>query len=348
MTLDQRAAAARSELLAATQVDVARGLAELHATRRRRDTGRRAWLALAAAALVGTSAWATLSDDRALEPAPAPGTVSNGALVGARDIGLRPVAWRVLEGPAVADLPDASISRDLLQFTPDGDHAMIVDHDDRILLLDVTDGSTRLLAAGCPDVCQPSLSPDGTRLAWAARSGLVVEQVDDGTQATVVRKDDTGWVGAPSWSPDGSRIAFLSEDGVRTVAPDGSDLRLVHPVPSSATVAVRPPAFSPDGTRLAVLEGVPRPRSEDGEYDWRVVVVDLDTGSARLVYDAGYCACLGLPTPSVAWSPDGSLLAVATSRGTVQGVHVIRPDGSDDRLVDTGVFLNVAWQPLVE
>jgi len=31
----------------------------------------------------------------------------------------------------------------------------------------------------------------------------------------------------PQWSPDGSRILFGGEDGLRTMAPDGSDIRAI-------------------------------------------------------------------------------------------------------------------------
>jgi Tol biopolymer transport system component len=51
---------------------------------------------------------------------------------------------------------------------------------------------------------------------------------------------------APDWSPDGTRIALGTRLGVVTIAPTGSDLRVVGPGAF--------PAWSPDGSALAASE----------------------------------------------------------------------------------------------
>lgn len=347
MTLDQRAEAAARELVAATGVDVGRGLAGLRSTRRRRDAGRRAGLVLAAAVLVGATAWVAASpDDDRPEPAPAPGQVSNGALVGL-DADGRTGGWRTLRGTAPAHLPDLFDNRAGLQFTSDGNHAVYVDTRGRALLLDLADGSSRFLATCPEEVCVPALSPDGTTLAWSGPPGLRLQEVGRDELDTVPLPEDIRGAGWPTWSPDGSSIAFLAADGVYVVRPDGSDLRLVQPLPGRTTVW-RPVSFSPDGSRVAFLEGVPRPGGVD-DLDWTVVTVSVDGSDEQRFFDAGACPCGGLPPPTLTWSPDGRYLAVAAGAGApAPGLHVMRPDGTGDRLVAPTYLVQVAWQPVVE
>jgi hypothetical protein len=66
-------------------------------------------------------------------------------------------------------------------------------------------------------------SPDGSTLAYTATdeaTGVSSTVVDDGVRQTF------GPAGAgPTWSPDGSRIAFQTTKGLRSMAPDGTDVQ---------------------------------------------------------------------------------------------------------------------------
>jgi Tol biopolymer transport system component len=47
------------------------------------------------------------------------------------------------------------------------------------------------------------------------------------------------------------------------------------------------------------------------------------------------------PSWNLSWSPDGSRLAIATSKG---GIHLVNVDGSGSTQI-TGVGTQPAWQP---
>src|SRR3954447_3090344 len=81
------------------------------------------------------------------------------------------------------------------------------------------------------------------------------------------------------------------------------------------------PALSPDGARVAYVtdrSGIPR-----------LEVAPLDGGTPIVVSGAGE------EVVSVAWSPDGGLLAYLVSPGgsICAELHVVRPDGSGHRVV---------------
>jgi Tol biopolymer transport system component len=130
------------------------------------------------------------------------------------------------------------------------------------------DGSARTPLVSVPGhaAVQPAWSPDGTRIAFA-------DAREDGggtIRLQAIDADGTGLVALtdppartsdqqPAWAPDGSRIAFVrvraTNAGIRsqvaTIAPDGSDLRVLH----EATEPTAPRFFtsvtwSPDGGRL--------------------------------------------------------------------------------------------------
>jgi Tol biopolymer transport system component len=86
----------------------------------------------------------------------------------------------------------------------------------------------------------PAFGPIGTRL-------FAIDP--DGSDHVLLLDCD---VARPQWSPDGSRLAFSigMEDGswqIATVAPDGSDLRVLTSGPGIHEI----PAWSPDGSWLA-------------------------------------------------------------------------------------------------
>jgi dipeptidyl aminopeptidase/acylaminoacyl peptidase len=135
------------------------------------------------------------------------------------------------------------------------------------------------------------------------------------------------------------RIAFDLDNDIYTVAPDGSDRRLLVKVSDGPLAGV---AWSPDGTRLAYwTEGV--------DTDWRLTVVHAD-GSDPIVVASGDASTAGISGFGVAWSLDSSQLAfnaygegqlpdrfmVTAADGTTGAVQVGDPD--------VGVR-DAAWSP---
>ena len=100
-----------------------------------------------------------------------------------------------------------------------------------------------------------SVSPDGRQVVYEAFGRLFVKDMAGGTPRLLTAQDSDFQL-FPAWSRDGSRIAFVSWNDqrlgeIRTIAPDGSDLRTVTDVPGH----YRRPQFSPDGSVIVFERG---------------------------------------------------------------------------------------------
>jgi Tol biopolymer transport system component len=117
----------------------------------------------------------------------------------------------------------------------------------------------------CPQL--PSLSPDGTKLAYFAYPqdqgpdgpGYEIYVVStDGSGEAIDVSNNPGEDWWPVWSPDGSRIAFVSSapgtgfspGSLHVVNADGTDQTTLTPAGG-----VWQPAWSPDGTRIVYAGG---------------------------------------------------------------------------------------------
>jgi hypothetical protein len=245
-------------------------------------------------------------------------------------------------------------------WAPDGESVVVtlLNGMEPVLVRIPLDGApARRLATGAA----PVWSPDGTRLACSIfdppLTGLCVLDAEQ----PVIPPLAIGPFAPSAWSPAGDWLAASGDERVVLVRGDGSMWRDLGPgerpvwsadgawlacsvvvdeqpwierieFPSGARRRLVPGAFpscAPDGVRLAYTDCA---SLEDGEPF--VAVVDVDGSDARRL-------CPGiLPR----WSPRGDriLLTRAASDGEpvqdrVGGLAVIRPDGSDERvLADEG------------
>jgi len=105
---------------------------------------------------------------------------------------------------------------------------------------------------------QPTISPDGKLLAYAAGSStkmrIFIRPADAAGGRTIPLSDDSTAVETqPRWSPDGTKILYLTRGGA-WIAPalGGSSQPLVPPGPSGI---VKSAIWSPDGSQIAFVRG---------------------------------------------------------------------------------------------
>ncbi len=194
-------------------------------------------------------------------------------------------------------------------------------------------------------VAAVSLSPDGSRVAWAVENNgpagrpyrqLYLATLPKGEAARVGGESDRA--GNALWSPDGTQFAFTGriggKSGLFVAKADGSDIRFVTELgDTNSPLTFEGASFdwSPDSKRLAFVSTVPGPETKDATGDPIVITrylykPDASEGNTRFndnkrrevfVIDVtGGTAKQLTQSPreyhSVDWSPDGrEILAVS-------------------------------------
>lgn len=277
---------------------------------------------------------------------------------------------QVTRGPGEALAPAWSPDGRRLAFT------RRLDGRDEIVVVTAEGGSPRRLAGPARIHGALAWSPDARSIAFAvtdargARTVRVVD-VDSGREQTL----DPGY--APAWSPDGRHLAFL--DGRRGhpevyVRPVGGGAPRRLPTPFTGVVpGVTGFAWSPDGRRIAYAS-----RSGPAQEEIQVLDVDGDAirwlatgygpvwspdgtllaftvsrvGSARVAVAPARGGAVRALTDQrrigvrPVWSPDGAYLAFITILDGDAAVHVARPDGADERRLDS-VHTDFSSGPLI-
>jgi hypothetical protein len=346
MKVDEYAERAAEELLMRTRPDATQRLGDLLRLRRRRLVERAVVaIAVVAVAAGGLAAWGA-RPDRTPDPSGQQHGVRNGALIG------RPLggAGVVVTGGDLPFVPDAARYTSI-SFTRDGRTLVYSDARGNAVALDETTGRTRQLYRCRSESCDARISPDGKRLVVERTQGAVVVRLDV-PSAEPVSLDGM----FASWSPDSHRLAMNTRQGVTIVDVDGGTPELAFPHPSGGPVS-----WSPDGREIAVIVmKVDRGRSEAlgaTVYQHQLVVVDTVDKTVRKLADVGACACFGVAPPSVAWSPDGRLIAFTRIKSgpprdpgsaVALGAWTIRPDGTALAPVDSVHVMNgqLSWRPI--
>ncbi len=175
----------------------------------------------------------------------------------------------------------------------------------------------------------PSLSPDGSEVAFCWKGNIYVKPV--GAEAVLRITNDPAVDSWPAWSPDGSQIAFVRNGQVLLVSPLGGRERSVSE--SAGRVA-----WTPDGSALLVLQKA----SALGTSVFRVTLATRE--KRRLTFPSDL-------TPGdldMAISPDGRTVAFCRVVQTLGcELFVIPASGGEARQLtnDRSMIYGMAWTP---
>lgn len=232
-----------------------------------------------------------------------------------------------------------------LTVTPDG-KAIIFELLGDLYSLPITGGEAQQITSGMAFDSQPSVSPDGKRIAFVSdRSGsenLWIANID-GSNPKQLSKDPQGDFESPSWTPDGDYILVSRKpDNVAT-----HEVWMYH-VHGGTGVQVTKAAAKPDTPRQQQQRALGVVASPDGKYFyyarragmfsynvtfplWQIVRRDRTTGDEDVITNAPGSAF----RPVI--SPDGKTLLFGTRQDAQTGLRARNLETGEERWLKYGV-----------
>jgi dipeptidyl aminopeptidase/acylaminoacyl peptidase len=162
----------------------------------------------------------------------------------------------------------------------------------------------------CDSPREPRLSPDGRRVAYTAEAGgarqVFILDLRSGTTRQLTASEKA--VSDPQWAPDGAHLAYVRDDAIWVIGANGSRPTVVTEHPAGS----RAPRWAPDGRRIAFVS---RRRGWSQVWIQDANLPHRGRPPARPVApEARAITPVGVDVDAIAWSPDGSRLAITAQR----------------------------------
>lgn len=207
----------------------------------------------------------------------------------------------------------------------------------RLAIMDQDGENHQFISSGSTRVLTPRFSPDRTKIAY------VDFGANDKTPTLHIHNLETGKSEAlgsvngqrmsPRFSPKGDHIILsVANKGATSLHKmDLATKKFDKLTSSTATIDVSP-CYSPDGSQIVYV-------SDRGGRP-QLYVRDTSGGNeTRISYSPGLY-------DNPIWSPRGDLIAFTRQNGGTFYIGVMRPDGSGERMVDSGYLLEgPTWSP---
>jgi Tol biopolymer transport system component len=222
-------------------------------------------------------------------------------------------------------------------WSPTGAELATIDGGSTLSTIDPVTGATHTVGTIPDDAGSVTWSPDGTRFVFGARGGALYS-IDAGSGAIslLVRLpgEHLDSVDRIVWSPDGAHIAVMND-----LQPGGGRLYVMNADGSNVRVLVddydpADLAWSPDGTRLAYADWL------EPDLKVRISIARMDDPASaqigslavsRCAFVTESVPCIGhRPDSGLAWSPDGSRIAVRINGDGSVAVSAIDANGAGD------------------
>ena len=203
-------------------------------------------------------------------------------------------------GPAASPVPAASARRRPVA-RASGSASASTPRGDRLTIEQIV---------ACDSPREPRLSPDGRRVAYTAEAGgarqVFILDLRSGTTRQLTASEKA--VSDPQWAPDGAHLAYVRDDAIWVIGANGSRPTEVTEHPAGS----RAPRWAPDGRRIAFVS---RRRGWSQVWIQDANLPHRGRPPARPVApEARAITPVGVDVDAIAWSPDGSRLAITAQR----------------------------------